>query len=86
MRLVVDDFLEEESSMGARGVDELRWIQPVYPGDTLRAEVEILEKRPSKSTPEMGHVRTKVTGYNQDDEPVIEWKALGMVRRRNAEE
>ncbi|MEF8807763.1 MaoC family dehydratase [Natronomonas sp.] len=86
MRLLVDGFLEEETSMGARGVDELRWIQPVYPGDTLRVEVEILEKRLSESNPEMGHIRTQLTGYNQDDEAVIEWKALGMVRRRNAEE
>jgi acyl dehydratase len=85
MRLLVDGFLDEETSMGARGVDELRWLQPVYPGDTLRVEVEILEKRPSESNPEMGHIRTLLTGYNQDDDAVIEWKALGMVRRRNAE-
>ena len=85
MRLLVDDFLEPETSMGARGVDELRWIRPVYPGDTLRVEVEILETRGSESRPEMGHVRTQLTGYNQDDEPVIAWKAMGMTRKRNAE-
>ena len=86
MRLLVDGFLDPETSMGARGVDELRWIQPVYPGDTLSVEVEILEKRASEDRPEMGDVRTKLTGYNQNDEAVITWKASGMHRRRAAGE
>lgn len=84
MRLFADGFLDE-ASMGARGIDELRWNRPVHPGDTLRIEVEILDKRPSESRPEMGHVRTRLTGYNQDDEAVVEWIALGMFRRRNEE-
>jgi acyl dehydratase len=83
MRLLVDGFLDPETSMGASGVEELRWLQPVHPGDTLRAEVEVLEKRPSESRPEMGHVRTKLTGFDQNDDPVIEWKASGMYRRRD---
>lgn len=85
MRLLVDGFLDE-ASMGARGVEDLRWKQPVYPGDTLRVSVEVLDKRVSESRPEMGHVRTKLVGYNQDDEAVIEWVALGMYRRRDAAE
>jgi acyl dehydratase len=86
MRLLVDDFLDAETSMGARGIDELQWKQPVYPGDTLHADVEVLEKRESESRPEMGHVRSKLTGYNDDGEAVIEWKADGMFRRRSADE
>jgi len=82
MRLLVDGVLDE-ASMGARGIDELRWKRPVHPGDTLRVEVEVLDKRRSESRPEMGHVRTALTGYNQNDEAVIEWIALGMFRRRN---
>ena len=85
MRLLVDGFLDE-ASMGARGVEDLRWKQPVYPGDTLRVSVEILDKRPSESRPEMGHVRTKLVGYNQNEQAVIEWVALGMYRRREAAE
>ena len=85
MRLLVDGFLEPETSMGARGVDELRWKRPVYPGDTLRVEVEVLEKRESESRPEVGHVRMETRGYNQDDELVIRWEGLGMQRRRGAE-
>ena len=83
MRLVVEDFLDPETSMGASGVEELAWIEPVRPGDTLRVEIEVLETRPSESRPEMGHVRMKLTGYNQDDDAVIEWVSDGMVRRRN---
>jgi acyl dehydratase len=85
MRLLVDDFLDE-GSMGARGIDELRWKRPVHPGDTLRVELEVLDKRVSESRPEMGHVRTKLVGYNQDEEVVIEWIALGMHRRKHAGE
>ena len=85
MRLLVDGFLDPETSMGASGVEDLEWLAPVYPGDTLRVEVEILDKRVSESRPEMGHVRSKLTGYNQDGDPVIEWVADGMYRRRNSE-
>ena len=83
MRLVVDDFLDPETSVGASGVENLEWIEPVRPGDTLRVEVETLETRPSENRPEMGHVRMKLTGYNQHDDAVIEWVSDGMVRRRN---
>ncbi|PSP47060.1 acyl dehydratase [Halobacteriales archaeon QH_7_69_31] len=82
MRLVVDDFLDPETSMGASGVEDLEWIEPVRPGDTLRVEIEVLETRPSQSRPEIGHVRSKLTGYNQHDEAVIEWVGDGMYRRR----
>ena len=83
MRLVVEDFLDPETSMGASGVGELEWIEPVRPGDTLRVEIEVLETRHSASRPEMGHVRMQLTGYNQHDDAVIEWVSDGMVRRRN---
>ena len=82
MRLVVEDFLDPETSMGASGVEDLEWIEPVRPGDTLRVEIEVLETRPSESRPEMGHVRSKLTGYNQHDDAVIEWVGDGMYRRR----
>ena len=83
MRLLVDEFLDPETSMGASGVENLQWLQPVYPGDRLRVEVEVLEKRVSESRSEMGHVRMTLTGYNQDDDPVIEWTATSMHRRRD---
>ncbi len=82
MRLVVDNLLSPETSLGARGVDELRWHRPVRPGDTLSVRTEVLDKRPSESNPGMGHVRSRLEGYNQDDELVVSWVALGMVRKR----
>lgn len=82
MRLLVDGFLDQESSMGARGVDELRSKRPVRPGDILRVEVEVLEKRDSESRPEMGHIRAEIRGYNQNNELVIRWISLGMTRKR----
>lgn len=86
MRLLVDGFLDPESSMGGEGVEELRWHKPVYPGDTLEIELEILDKRVSESRPEMGHVRMRVVGYNQAEAAVIEWTALAMFRRREPDE
>lgn len=70
MRLLVDsDFRPAGGVIGA-SLDELRWPKPVRPGDELRAEVEILEVRPSRSRPERGFVKVRVTTLNQDDEAV----------------
>ena len=73
-----------QASLGAAGVDELRWLKPVYPGDTLRCESEVLDVRPSQSRPEMGSVRNRMTTFNQHDEPVLSFTALALMRRRPA--
>lgn len=73
-----------EASLGAAGVDELRWLKPVYPGDTLRAESVVLEKRESTSRPEMGSFRNEMTVYNQHDEKVLRFVAIGLIGRRPA--
>jgi acyl dehydratase len=59
------------SSLGSPGVDELRWIRPVRPGDTLRAVVRVAEQRPSTSKPDRGIVRLQWTTLNQAGEPVL---------------
>jgi acyl dehydratase len=71
-----------QASLGAAGVDELRWLKPVYPGDTLSCESVILEKRESRSRPEMGSLRSQMTVFNQHGEPVLRFVALGLIRRR----
>ena len=81
MRLLVRGPLGDQAGMGARGVDELRWHQPVKPGDTLSIRTEVLDKRPSKSAPDRGYVDSRLTGL-VDGEPVISWIGLGMVARR----
>lgn len=83
MRMLVDNVLnEEQASLGAAGIDELRWKRPVFPGDVLRCETEVLEKTPSRSRPDMGSVRTKTVVFNQQDEPVLSLISLGLIRTR----
>lgn len=77
--------VEPQASLGAAGVDELRWLRPVHPGDTLRCESEVLEARTSASRPEMGILRTRMTTFNQHDQPVLSFIAIAMLRRRPAE-
>ena len=86
MRLLVDGALNEQAGMGARGVDELRWKQPVTPGDTLSVRTEVLDKRVSESDPKRGYVDTRLEGINQDGDVVISWLAHAMIERRNPAE
>ena len=72
----------QDSSLGAIGIDELRWLQPVRPGDTLRGTSEVIEKKASRSRPEMGVVKTRVTLFNQKDEPVMTMQPIAMFRTR----
>ena len=85
MRLLVDGFVDDRASMGARGVDELRWKRPVRPGDTLSIRTEIVDKRVSESDPKRGYVDSRLEGFNQDGEIVVSWISLGMIERRNPE-
>lgn len=72
----------QEAALGAIGIDELRWLRPVRPGDILRCEAEVLEKTPSRSRPDMGVLRTQMTVFNQSGEPVMTMKPILMVRTR----
>ncbi len=72
MRMLVDHARRHEGfSMGSPGVDEIRWVIPTYPGDTLSLETETLEARQSRSRPEIGFVRQRVTTFNQHGEVVM---------------
>ncbi len=73
----------KQAGLGSPGIDELRWIKPVYPGDTLRCENVLLEKRRSKTRPEMGIIRGETRVYNQHDDLVMTFKALGMIATRD---
>ncbi|WP_022683993.1 MaoC family dehydratase [Sphingobium bisphenolivorans] len=72
----------QAASLGALGIDELRWLRPVRPGDTLRGTSETVEKKASRSRPEMGIIKTRVTLFNQNDEPVFTMNPIAMVRTR----
>lgn len=83
MRMLVDQMEEhEQAGLGSPGIDELRWLKPVYPGDTLRCETEVLEKRQSQSKPEMGSFKSRLTVFNQDDVPVMMMVSIGLIRVR----
>jgi acyl dehydratase len=82
---VAEMEVRPQASLGAAGIDELRWLRPVYPGDVLRVETEVLEMTPSRSRPEMGSLKNQTTTFNQNDEPVLRFTGLVLMRRRPAE-
>ena len=72
----------EQAGLGSPGIDELRWTRPVYPGDTLHVQGKIVDRRPSRSKPEMGSFRTQTTVTNQDGAPVMSFTSIVLIRRR----
>ena len=83
MRLIVDHYLSEVSSEGSPGIDELRWLRPVRPGDQLTVTATVLEARRSRSRPERGIVRSQVETRNQDGEVVMHWTSAMFIRCRS---
>lgn len=84
MRLFVDHYLSHVASLGSPGVDELRWLKPVRPGDTLFLRITVSETKRSRSKPDRGLVRSDVEAMNQKGEIVMTMKALNFIRCRNA--
>ena len=85
MRMTVDYWEEIGlSTLGASGVEELRWIKPVYPGDILCVESEALANVPSRSRPDRGVVTFRTTVFNHHDEPVMMQTANVFIPRRPA--
>ena len=82
-RAVVDD---NQAGLGSPGVDELRWLKPVYPGDRLTVRGKVVDKIPSRSKPEIGSVRTETTVTNQEDVPVMRFTSIVLMRRRPADD
>jgi acyl dehydratase len=74
----------EQAGLGSPGIDELRWLKPVYPGDTLHVRSTIVEVRPSRSKPGIGSFRSATTVTNQDDVPVLTFTSIVLMRRRPA--
>ena len=74
------------AGLGSPGIDELRWLKPVYPDDTLRVETEIIEVTPSRSKPHLGSFKSRVAVFNQHDEPVLRFVSIVLVLRRPQEQ
>lgn len=86
MRMLVDNMSTmEQAGLGSPGLDNLRWIKPVYPGDVLRCETEVIEKRRSQSRPDMGLFKSRCRTFNQADEVVVEMVSNGLIRVRDPE-
>lgn len=85
MAMLVENLkAHRQAGLGSPGIDELRWLKPVYPGDTLRCESEVLEKRRSASRPEMGIFKSRLTVFNQDDVAVMTMVSNGLIATRPA--
>ena len=84
MRLIVDNFLPRRASLGSPGIDELRWLRPVRPGDVLSVRLSILEATRSRSKPDRGVVRTLCEVLNQNREVVMSLKGMNIIACRSA--
>ena len=79
MRMICDGFLLDTASMGSPGLEEVRWMKPVMPGDVLTATYTVKEARLSKSRPDMGIVRMLYEMKRQDGETVMTWDCTHFV-------
>jgi len=82
MRMLVDHFVSPVASMGSPGIDELRWLKPVRPGDRLRARVTVTDLRRSSSKPDRGVIHFHQEAINQHDEVVLSMRGMGMYKCR----
>jgi acyl dehydratase len=83
MRIIADGYILNSSSMGAPGVEEIRWLKPVRPGYRLRVKATVLETRESKSRSDLGFVRTRFDVLTADNECVMHSTTSLMFGRRN---
>lgn len=71
-----------EASMGSPGMENIRWLKPVRPGDSLRVRAEVIDSQPSKSRPDRGRITVRNEVYNQADEKVAEYTGVHILKRR----
>ena len=82
MRLLVNSYVPAAASLASPGIDELRWVRPVRPGDVLRVRVTVVEARPSQSKPDRGLIRSRIEVLDSAGSVVMTLVALNLVRRR----
>jgi acyl dehydratase len=83
MRVLVENYLARGAALASPGVDELRWLKPVRPGDVLHVRVTVLDANRSRSKPDRGLVRTSIEAVNQRDEVVLSMIAMNLFRCRH---
>jgi acyl dehydratase len=82
MRLMVTNFLQQTSSLGSPGLENIQWTKPVYPNDTLRLKTTVLETKPMGRRPDVGMTRNLWEMFNQHGDKVLHMEGWGMFRRR----
>jgi len=82
MRMMCDAYLLDSASLGSPGIDAVRWLKPVFPGDTLFAHMEVTAARPMASRPGVGLIHSRWTLRNQHGDAVLTMEGWGMFRRR----
>ena len=82
MRMMCDSYLLDTASMGSPGIENLRWLKPVHPGDTLRGRLTVLESRVMNSRPELGLAHSRWEIFNQHGDAVLTMEGWGIFRRR----
>ena len=84
MKMIADGVLLDSASMGAPGIEEVRWLKPVRPGDSLTVRGSVLSTRASQSKPDRGFVNFLWEVFNERDEKVMTLTCPQMLLRRNA--
>lgn len=84
MRMLVDAAEEIEAGLGSPGFDDLAWLKPVRPGDTIRCRMTCIDKTPSRSRPGIGSARFLIEVFNQHDDLVLRFTSIGIMRFRPA--
>jgi acyl dehydratase len=82
MRMMCDAYLLDAASLGSPGIDQLRWVKPVFAQDTLRMRMTVLEQRPSRSKPHLGSIASRWEVFNQRDELVMHMTGWGLFAKR----
>jgi acyl dehydratase len=82
MRLMVTEFLCHTSSMGSPGLENIKWLKPVFPDDELRLQTTVLETKPMGKRPDIGMTRNLWEMFNQNGDKVLHMEGWGMFRRR----
>lgn len=83
-RLLVTEYMNKNATLGGNGMDEVRWHQPVYAGDTLSVHVELIDKKKGDN-PAFGYTKAKITTMNQHDDTVLTMYGLGLTEKREKE-
>jgi len=84
MRIIADGFILDCASMGAPGCEEVKWIAPLRPGDRVNVRASVLDRRASKSRPEMGFVKFRFDMFNASGTPVMRLTTDLMLKRRQS--